>query len=408
VAHGCAAVFGECSPQAKPAVGGALGDVLTVGELLRPGRLDFARRRLKIGSGDAAAPWRRPDARRDRTPTGGAAGVTTSASGTGWREPHGRWVMSGGQVSVAVVGAGDLGRGWAALCAAQGWPVALYDLDAGIAERARAEAAARAQALLALVGADAALVDRGVCQLRLGRSLLQACGDAEWVIEAIPDDLIAKQKLFEGLEAAAPKARVITSSSSTLHPEDLAARCRRPDRLLVAHPMNPPELIPLVELLPGPHTDRALVELVKGWLRAMGRIPVTLKKPVRGNVAGRIAAAVWREAIQLVLDGAIDVDDLDRAVSVGPALGWVAAGPHLSHHLAAGGRDIPRHLQLVLRKFEDIWGDLARWDKLAPEDQHHFIGAIQRAYQDQADHIKVARDRRLAAILQALEMVRQA
>jgi 3-hydroxyacyl-CoA dehydrogenase len=315
--------------------------------------------------------------------------------------------MSGGQVSVAVVGAGDIGCGWAALCAAQGWPVALYDQDSGVAARARGDVTRRAQALLALVGADAALVDRGVAQIRIGRSLLQACGEAEWVIEAIPEDLMAKQRLFEGIEAAGPKVRVVTSSSSSLHPDDLAARCRRRDRLLVAHPMNPPELIPLVELLPGPHTDRVLVELVKGWLRAMGRIPVTLKKPVRGNVAGRIAAAVWREAIHLVLEGAVDVDDLDRAVSVGPALGWAAAGPHLSHHLAAGSRDIGRHLQLVLRGFEDIWGDLARWDRLDPEAQHRLIGAIERAYQGQADQIRVARDRRLAAILQALETSKQ-
>jgi 3-hydroxyacyl-CoA dehydrogenase len=316
--------------------------------------------------------------------------------------------MSGGQVSVAVVGAGDIGCGWAALCVAQGWPVALYDQDSGVAARARGDVTRRAQALLALVGADAALVDRGVAQIRIGRSLLQACGEAEWVIEAIPEDLMAKQRLFEGIEAAGPKVRVVTSSSSSLHPDDLAARCRRRDRLLVAHPMNPPELIPLVELLPGPHTDRVLVELVKGWLRAMGRIPVTLKKPVRGNVAGRIAAAVWREAIHLVLEGAVDVDDLDRAVSVGPALGWAAAGPHLSHHLAAGSRDIGRHLQLVLRGLEDIWGDLARWDRLDPEAQHRLIGAIERAYQGQADHIRVARDRRLAAILQALETSKQA
>ena len=71
----------------------------------------------------------------------------------------------------------------------------------------------------------------------------------------------------------------------------------------------------------------ALVELLKGWLRALGRIPVTINKQVPGNVANRIAAAVWREAIDLVLKGVIDVDDLDRAVSLGPALGWAAAGP---------------------------------------------------------------------------------
>jgi 3-hydroxyacyl-CoA dehydrogenase len=315
--------------------------------------------------------------------------------------------MVAGQVRVAVVGLGDIGRGWAALCVAHGWPVAVYDHDARAQETGAEEVARRAQGLLALVGADAEAVDRGVGGLRQGRSLLQTCSDADWVIESIHEDLIAKQKTLEALESAAPKARAITSSSSTLHPEDLAARCRRQDRIVVANPQNPPELIPLVELLPGPATDRALLELLKGWLRALGRIPVTLKKPVRGNVAGRIAAAVWREAIQLVLDGAVDVDDLDRAVSVGPALGWAAAGPHLSYRLAAGKRGVAGYVQHLFRSFEDIWPDLASWDHLEPQQQQQIIAHIERAYDDGVDNIRSARDRRLAAILQALETSRR-
>lgn len=315
--------------------------------------------------------------------------------------------MAAGQVRVAVVGLGDIGRGWAALCAAHGWPVAIYDHEARIQDEAAAEIARRAQALLALVGADAESVDRGVSALRQGRSLLQTCGDADWVIEAIHEDLIAKQKMLEALESGAPKARAVTSSSSTLHPDDLAARCRRRDRILVANPQNPPELIPLVELLPGPDTDRAMLELLKGWLRALNRIPVTLKKPVRGNVAGRISAAVWREAIQLVLEGAIDVDDLDRAISVGPALGWAAAGPHLTHRLAAGKRSVAGFVQQLLRSHEDIWPELAAWNHLDPDQQHQLIAHIERAYQAQADQIRIARDRRLAAILQGLELARQ-
>jgi 3-hydroxyacyl-CoA dehydrogenase len=260
---------------------------------------------------------------------------------------------------------------------------------------------------LALVGADAEAVERGITALRPGRSLLQTCADAEWVIESIQEDQIAKQKMFEALESAAPKARAVTSSSSSFHPADLAARCRRQDRVLVANPQNPPELIPLVELLPGPHTDRAMLELLKGWLRALGRIPVTLKKPVRGNVASRIGAAVWREAIQLVLDGAIDVDDLDRAVSVGPALGWAAAGPHLTHRLAAGKRPGAGFLQQLLRSHEELWPHLATWTHLDPERQQHLIGLLERAYAEDVDRIRAARDRRLAAILQGLETSRR-
>jgi carnitine 3-dehydrogenase len=314
--------------------------------------------------------------------------------------------MVAGQVRVAVIGAGELGRGWAALCAAHGWPVAVYDHEARAVTDACREVAARARALVAHVGLDDATVEQGVSALHPARSLLDACSDVDWVIEAIQEDLIAKQKLMASLERAAPKARVVSSSSSSLHPEDIAARCRRPDRVFIALPINPPELIPLVEILPGPTPDRILLELFKGWLRALDRIPVTLKKAVRGSIAGRISAAVWREAIQLVLDGAIDVDDLDRAVSVGPALGWVAAGPHLSHHLAAGQRGVAGFVQNLLRSYEELWGDLAAWDRLESDQQRRLIGAIETAYAGQIDQIRLARDRRLAAILQGLEAAR--
>ncbi len=315
--------------------------------------------------------------------------------------------MTAGQVRVTVVGAGDIGRGWAALCAAHGWPVRLFDNESRALTEAIQEASERAHGLLVLSQAKAEEVERGIQQLSPGRSLLHACEGADWIIECIREDLIAKQKLFEALESAAPKARAVTSSSSTLVPADISARCRRPDRCFVAHPLNPPELIPLVEILAGRETDGALLELAKGWLRALGRIPVTLKKPVRGNIANRIAAAVWREAIQLVLDGAIDVDDLDRAVSLGPGLGWAAAGPHLTYHLAAGNRGVSGFLQHLLAGFEDLWKDLASWDKLDSEQQHRLIVSVEKAYEGQIDVIRRARDRRLAVILQALERAKE-
>lgn len=311
--------------------------------------------------------------------------------------------MAGGQVRVAVVGAGETGRGWATLCAAHGWPVSIFDTEAGALKSAREDVVERARGLPVLLRIDAEVVEAGVASLTDGRSLLQACQDAEWVIEAIHDDRVAKQRLFEALESAAPRARVVSSSSATLTPQDLAARCRRQDRVLVAHPQQPTELVPLVEILASPQTDGLVVELTKGWLRHLGRIPVVLRKPVRGNVAGRINAAVWREAIQLVLEGVIDVDDLDRAVSVGPGLGWAAAGPHLACQLAAGRRGTAAHVQHLLQANEEIWQGLAGWSQLDPDQQHRLIAAIERAYAGQTERIRRARDRRLAAILHGLD-----
>ncbi len=314
--------------------------------------------------------------------------------------------MTSGQVRVAVVGIGEVGRGWATLCVAAGWPVALFDNQSEALEVAPAEIAGRVRALVSLGRADETAAETGIAGIKVGRSLLQACGEAQWIIEAIGDDLAGKQKLFEAFESVAPKARAITSSTGRFVANDLVARCRRPDRVLVTHPMMPVELISLVELVPGSQTDAALLEVVKGWLRALNRIPVTIRKPIQGNVAGRIAAAVWREAIDLVLKGVIDVDDLDRAVSVGPALGWAAAGPHLSHHLAAGSRKVGSFLQATVMAHEPYWADLASWSKLEPEDQTRLIHAIQKAYDGQTDQIRRARNRRLAAILRALEEAR--
>jgi carnitine 3-dehydrogenase len=311
-----------------------------------------------------------------------------------------------GQVRVAVVGTGSIGRGWAALCVAAGWPVSLYDADGTRLQDAPAEVAQRARALVDLDRADRATVETGVATLVAGRSLLQACSDAQWVIEAVAEDLKTKQRTMEQIESVAGKARVITSSSSGLLIQDIIARCVMQQRYLIAHPLNPPELIPLVELVPGPQTDHALFEVVKAWLRSMGRIPVVVKKSVPGNVASRIAAAVWREAIHLVLEGVIDVDDLDRAVSVGPGLGWAAAGPHLTYHLAAGDRGVSGFLQQLLQTFETIWDDLASWSKLEPEQQRRLIHQIHTAYDEHVDQIRPARDRRLVAILRGMEQAR--
>lgn len=315
--------------------------------------------------------------------------------------------MADGKVGVAVIGAGDIGRGWAALCVAAGWPVAIYDNSGSALDGAKEEIAERAQRLVSLDRAVAYEVEDGIKSLRVGRSLLEVCKDAQWVIEAVGEDLMAKQKLFESFESVAPGAQIVTSSSSALLPKDITARCRRPDRCLIAHPLNPPELIPLVELVPGPQTDSTLVEVLKAWLRLLNRIPVTIRKPVPGFIAGRIAAAVWREAIDLVLTGVVDVDDLDRAVSLGPALGWAAAGPHLTYHLAAGKKGVTGFLQQLLGTFEGMWANLSTWSKLDPERQRQLTQAIERTYQGQIEQIRGSRDRRLAGILKGIEQARQ-
>jgi len=308
---------------------------------------------------------------------------------------------------VAIVGAGTIGRGWAALCASAGWECTLLDSETRMTDRAVAEVARRARALVVLGRASGDVVERGLHRVKIGRSLLQACGDADWIIESVPEDLHAKQRVFENVSQVARDAALITSSSSGLPITEIASRCRDQHRCLVAHPLNPPELIPLVELVPGKFTSAEAVDGVRQLLRSLERIPIALKREVPGNVVGRIAAAAWRECIDLVLNGVIDVDDIDRAVSLGPGLGWAAAGPHLTYHLGAGDEGVKRFLEQLLQSFESWWESLAEWTKLEPEQVQALTGQIEHAYGGKLEVIREARDRRLAAILEALERVRR-
>ncbi len=307
---------------------------------------------------------------------------------------------------VAVIGGGAIGGGWAALCASAGWPVSIYDTNAQAAEQALEEIPRRARALIALDRATHGIVERGLLELRQAKSLLQTVREADWVIEAIHEDLGAKQRLLESIEQVADPQTIVTSSSSGLAPNDLFGRLLQRSRCLVAHPLNPPELLPLVELVPSEETDPEVIARATAFLRALGRMPIVLHKAVPGYVVGRVAAAVWRECIDLVLQGVIDVSDLDRAVSLGPGLGWAAAGPHLTYHLGAGSGGVNIFLQHLLTSFEAWWADLASWERLEPNQQRALIAAIEKAYEGKVEMLRGARDRRLGAILRALEQAR--
>lgn len=304
--------------------------------------------------------------------------------------------------TVAVIGAGEIGRGWAALTVSQGWRTALYDTDTGALTRAQEDVVVRAERLAVDHFADSETAQEGIRRLTLARSLLQAVEEADWVIEATPEDLAGKQRALEHIEQVCRLKAVVTSSSSGLTGSDLVARLRRPERMLVAHPLNPVELIPLVEVMPSPLTQESCTDLVCFWLEKLGRIPVVLRKEIAGGIAGRIAAAVWRQCIQLVLDGVVDVEDVDIAVQMGPCLGWTAAGPNLTYHLGAGNHGVAVFLANLLGTFEQYWQDLPTWTQLSAEEQHRLVKAIEKAYGDQLPVLRSARDLRLIRVLNAL------
>jgi 3-hydroxyacyl-CoA dehydrogenase len=133
---------------------------------------------------------------------------------------------------------------------------------------------------------------------------------------------------------------------------------------------------------------------VRNWLRRLGRIPVVLRKEIPGNAISRIAVAVWRECIRLVLDGVLEVRDVDALISSGLAARWAAAGPFQTAYLEAGAT---AQLSTVLRSVETRW-DGDNGFHIPPAEHAHLIRMIQRAYEGEGDVLRGARDERLAEL----------
>ena len=302
------------------------------------------------------------------------------------------------QPRVAVLGMRESGQGWATLVSGAGWPLTIYDPDAALLHAGEEAILSRKRHTqgLGLPGAREFREDPLPGHFRLGRSLLDAVSNADWIIDATAGDLLHRQRLLEQVERAARLAAIVTCSAPGVSPGDLCARLRRPGRLLVAHALDPVEHVLAVEVVPGNLTDPAVLDELRHWLRLLGRLPVVLRKEVPGNVTGRIAVAVWRECIRLVLDGVLEVRDVDALISSGVAARWAAAGPFQTAYLEAGERQTAQ-LSALVRALETRWEEDTSF-QLPSADHQHLIRLIERAYDGEGDVLKAARDERLAEL----------
>src|SRR5207253_1524509 len=146
------------------------------------------------------------------------------------------------------------------------------------------------------------------------------------------------REAHELIERFAPAEAIVASSASGLLARQMQEGLAHPERFLVAHPFNPPHLIPLVELVPGPQTSPAVLQAALGFYTSLGKTPIVLRKEVPGHIANRLAVAVWREAIDLVANGVASLEDVDKALYAGPGLRWSSMGQHMIYHVNGGPR----------------------------------------------------------------------
>jgi len=255
---------------------------------------------------------------------------------------------------VAVVGTGVIGASWAAYFLAQGLDVEATDPSPGAEQRLR-ETVARLWPSMERIGLrPGASQDR----LRFHADLLDALKDVDFVQENGPENLEFKIDLFGRMDAALPADVVLASSSSGLLISKVQSACRHPQRVVLGHPFNPPHLIPLVEVIGGEHTSPELLKAAMDFYTAIGKSSVNPRKEVKGHIANRLQAALWREAFHLVDQGVATVRDIDVAISQGPGLRWALLGPFMNLHLSGGQGGIEHLLDHLGGPIEDWWKDL--------------------------------------------------
>jgi L-gulonate 3-dehydrogenase len=252
-------------------------------------------------------------------------------------------------VKVAIVGTGFVGRAWAISFARAGHQIALWDA----APAAPAAALAYIEQLLPdlhqydlLEGAEPRDV---FARMHIAATLEEALDGAEHVQENTPENVALKREIFARLDAAAAPTTVLASSTSAILPskftEGLAGRAR----CLVAHPINPPYLIPAVEVVPAAWTDPAVVERTAAFLRAAGHAPIVMKREIDGFVMNRMQGALLEEAFRLVAEGYASAEDVDVGIREGLALRWSFMGPFetIDLNAPAGVRDYAERYQSI-------------------------------------------------------------
>jgi 3-hydroxyacyl-CoA dehydrogenase len=273
---------------------------------------------------------------------------------------------------IAIIGTGVIGASWTALFLAKGLQVAATDI-APNAEAALRKFVETAWPALERLGLSPAA---SPANLEFTVDLPQALAGADLVQENGPERIDFKKQLYRQLDELLPPDVIIASSSSGLTMSEIqSGAASHPERCVIAHPFNPPHLIPLVEIVGGAKTSEATIRRASEFYTSIGQRTVRLNKEMPGHVANRLQAALCREVYYLVAEGVVSAADVDTALCWGPGLRWGVMGAMMLNHLGGGPGGIEHF-------FQQFNGPMTAWWKtlgspvLTPEVQQKLIDSV--------------------------------
>jgi 3-hydroxyacyl-CoA dehydrogenase len=301
-----------------------------------------------------------------------------------------------------VIGTGVIGSGWVVYFLSRGIEVRATDPAPGMKDRLAAFIRQAWPAVRELGLAPDADPDAWTFEA----DVEEAVRGAQFVQENGPDDEEVKRRVFARIDAVAPPEVAIASSSSALLMTPIQKGLRHPGRCFLGHPFNPPHMIPLVEVSGGEETDAAVLDWAVAFYAAIGKKPARLNREISGHIAGRLGAAVWREAVSLVDQGIADAEAVDAAMTHGPGLRYALAGPTMIFHMGGGPGGLRHYLEHLGASQERRWASMVV-PKLTPELCEKLIaGAEAQAAGRSVAELEADRDACLAAILKAIAKVR--
>ena len=292
---------------------------------------------------------------------------------------------------IGVVGAGLIGMSWAGLFSAFGYETTVY--DPYLKEQYLAY-----QEINDIWGSLDLLFDG--LKNKKGVKFSDKIDDLKsstFIQENCPEDLSLKQETISKIEKIVSQDTIISSSTSSFMPSELQNSCIRPDRIIVGHPMNPPHLIPVVEVVLGKAFNQEISTRAKSFYNSLQRVPVHIKKEMRGHLANRLTSALYREAVYLVSEGVADVEDVDTVMSNGPGLRLALLGPHMNYHLGGGEGGYRSYLEHLGPSQEARWKTLGQ-TPLTKDLKEKLIHGIESQNPDTSE-LKIKRDNSLIEIL---------
>ncbi|MFT6121104.1 MAG: 3-hydroxyacyl-CoA dehydrogenase [Yoonia sp.] len=293
---------------------------------------------------------------------------------------------------ITVIGCGLIGRAWTIVFARAGLDVRVWDADPVALQATRKVL----HATCVETGEDPAIMSR----VNIASDMAHALEGAEWVQESGPELLSIKQQIYADLDRIAARDTILASSSSALVSSQFSAGLAGRARILVAHPVNPPHIIPVVELCPSVDTDPTVMDRAEALMREVGQVPVRLTREIDGFILNRLQAVLLAEAMSLIGQGLVTPQGLDDVIAHGLGRRWTLLGPLATINLNAPG-GITDYLDRYGPTMARLSNSAARGEAFTVKTAEAIAATLPPP--DQVSNLSRERDKRLSALSRFLK-----